>query len=159
MWKGHGGEKARSSSVSFYRLTTYAADGPQAFLKPLTRDEWTARFAKARAAKDLHHSRNGKQKSIIKLRIDAVPETGTSPVPETGTRPPRASPRNRDKTPQPVPETGTIPNNGVHWAATPAGTPPAYELKQGERLTDEWLARAYGGEKELASARGRNVRS
>ena len=37
VWKGHGGEKAKASSVSFYRLTTYASDGPQAFLEPLTR--------------------------------------------------------------------------------------------------------------------------
>jgi DNA-binding PadR family transcriptional regulator len=63
VWKGHGGEKARSSSVSFYRLTTYAADGPQAFLEKLTREEWVTRLAKARAAKDLHHAHNGKQKN------------------------------------------------------------------------------------------------
>ena len=55
VWKGHGGEKATASSVSFYRLTTYAADGPQAFLETLTREEWRVRFAKVREAKDLHH--------------------------------------------------------------------------------------------------------
>jgi DNA-binding PadR family transcriptional regulator len=63
VWKGHGGEKAKASSVSFYRLTTYASDGPQAFLEPLTREEWLTRLAKARATKDLHHAHNGKRKT------------------------------------------------------------------------------------------------
>jgi hypothetical protein len=63
VWKGHGGENAAARSVSFYRLTTYAADGPQAFLEPLSREEWIIRLANARNAKDLHHAHNGKQKS------------------------------------------------------------------------------------------------
>jgi hypothetical protein len=85
VWKGHGGEKAKSSSVSFYRLTTYAADSPQAFLEPLARDDWTRRLAKARTAKDLHHAHNGNQKSktngIGKERNVPVPEAGTGSSP------------------------------------------------------------------------------
>jgi hypothetical protein len=72
VWKGHGGEKATASSVSFYRLTTYASDAPQAFLEPLTRAEWHIRFANARQAKDLHHAHNGKQKYKIGVRIAPV---------------------------------------------------------------------------------------
>jgi hypothetical protein len=72
VWKGHGGETAASSSVSFYRLTTYASDGPQAFLEPITREEWRVRFANARQAKDLHHAHNGKQKYKIGVRIAPV---------------------------------------------------------------------------------------
>jgi hypothetical protein len=72
VWKGHGGENAASSSVSFYRLTTYASDAPQAFLEPITREEWITRLDAARKAKDLHHSHNGKQKSKIGLRIAPV---------------------------------------------------------------------------------------
>ena len=63
VWKGHGGEKATASSVSFYRLTTYASDAPQAFLEPLTREEWLTRLDDARKAKDLHHAHNGRQRS------------------------------------------------------------------------------------------------
>jgi hypothetical protein len=76
VWKGHGGENAAARSVSFYRLTTYASDGPQAFLEPLTREEWLTRLDDARKAKDLHHARNGKQKpkpnGVRKERIFSV---------------------------------------------------------------------------------------
>jgi DNA-binding PadR family transcriptional regulator len=63
VWKGHGGENANARSGSFYRLTTYASDAPQAFLEPLTRAEWLIRLTKARNTKDLHHARNGKGKT------------------------------------------------------------------------------------------------
>jgi hypothetical protein len=84
VWKGHGGEKAKASSVSFYRLTTYASDAPQAFLEPLTREEWLTRLAKAREAKDLHHAHNGKRNyksnGVLKERNVPVAEmvTGAS---------------------------------------------------------------------------------
>jgi hypothetical protein len=108
VWKGHGGEKARASSVSFYRLTTYAADGPQAFLKPLTRAEWMTRLAKARAAKDLHHAHNGKKK----YKMNVVRKERNVPVPETGTG---ASPRNGDEIP---------PSQSPKWGLDPLKASP-----------------------------------
>jgi hypothetical protein len=79
--KGFGGPDARNRSASFYRLMTYKADGPQAFLEPLTRDEWIERLTKAKAAKDMSHDRNDKQKSarnvVRKERIFSHPKPGS----------------------------------------------------------------------------------
>jgi DNA-binding PadR family transcriptional regulator len=92
VWKGHGGENANARSVSFYRLTTYAADAPQAFLEPLSREEWITRLAKARNAKDLRHAHNGKGKNksngIWNERKSSVTLNDTGPVTLNDTRPP-----------------------------------------------------------------------
>lgn len=104
VWKGHGGENAAARSVSFYRLTTYASDGPQAFLEPLTRKEWLTRLAAARAAKDLHHVHNLKPKSkmngVRKERKSSVTLNDTGSVTLNDTRPPSLSDVKRHATPK-----------------------------------------------------------
>jgi hypothetical protein len=79
--KGFGGPDAKNRSASFYRLTTYKADGPQAFLEALPREEWIARLTMAKAAKDMSHDRNDKPKArrddVRKERIFSDPKSGT----------------------------------------------------------------------------------
>lgn len=162
--KGHGGEKANNSSMSFYRLTTYAADGPQAFLEPLTREEWLIRLAKARAAKDMKHACNVNQKSeSYGFLKPPVTLNDTGPVTLNDTPLAGASDVERHATTKPpVTLNDTISNNPSIISASeqmesdpvrqpanpgaPSGSSPASR-------TELWLERAYGGDEALSAAR------